>query len=300
MRSRALVAVFLVALIALGPAAGSGKSKLAAKRSVTLLAAGDIADCSLPGAARTARLIERLPGTVAALGDEAYPTGSATDFERCYRPTWGRFRSRTRPVPGNHEYMQSNAGPYFAFFGKRVAPPRGYYSYQLGAWHVVAINSNCDFIGGCGPGSRQLAWLRADLAAHPARCTLAYWHAPRFSEGPHSLDKPSTELAMHAIWATLENAGAEVVLTGHDHMYERFAPLDAAGRSDPKRGIREFVVGTGGGPYYQVIKHVPGIQKVIVNHWGVLRLQLSANGYRWQFLSTPNGTTLDSGSGSCH
>jgi len=293
---RALIAISLIALITQAPAAGAKNSKSAA----ILLAAGDIANCSLKGAALTSRLISRLPGTVAALGDEAYPTGSASDYRRCYKPTWGRFKARTRPTPGNHEYKLGNAGAYFNFFGRKAAPPGGYYGYQLGSWHIVVINSNCKFIGGCGPGSPQLDWLQANLAAHPARCTLAYWHHARFSEGPDTTYDPASALATQPVWETLANAGAEVVLTAHDHMYERFAPFNGAGRKDPKHGVREFVVGTGGGPYYRVIKHVSGIQKVVTFHWGVLRLKLSSNGYNWQFLSAPSGTTLDSGSASCH
>ncbi|MGD0274018.1 MAG: metallophosphoesterase [Gaiellaceae bacterium] len=295
MRIRALAAVFLVALIAQAPAANATRSKSPA----ILLAAGDIGDCSLDGAALTARLIERQPGTVAAIGDTAYPNGTISDFERCYAPYWGRFRSRTRPALGNHEYGTGNADAYFAYFGKRAAAPGGYYSYKLGTWHIVVLNSNCSFVG-CGPGSPQLRWLRADLAAHRTRCTLAYWHHPRFSEGPDTAARPDEALATQPFWAALAKAGAEIVLTGHDHLYERFAPLDAAGRQDPKRGLREFVVGTGGRPHYPVVTHVAGNQKVVTGRWGVLRLQLSAKGYRWQFLSTPNSTTLDSGVGSCH
>jgi len=293
MRLRALVAIFLVALIPQAAASGS-------TRPVILFAAGDIADCSSNGAALTARLIKGHPGTVAAIGDTAYPTGSAGDFEHCYTPTWGQFRSRTRPALGNHEYLTAGASAYFAYFGKRAAAPGGYYSYGLGRWHIVVLNSNCDFVsGGCGPGSPQLRWLRADLARHPARCTLAYWHHPLFSEGPHAVADASAALAMRPSWRALANAGTDLALTAHDHMYERFAPLDAAGQKDPRHGLREFVVGTGGGPHYRVVQHVSGIQKVVTFHWGVLRLKLSSNGYSWQFLSAPSGRVLDSGSGSC-
>jgi alkaline phosphatase len=292
---RALIAISLIALIAQAPAAGAKTSKSPA----TLLAAGDIAVCSSRGSMLTSRLIARLPGTVAALGDEAYPTGSASDYRRCYKPTWGRFKARTRPTLGNHEYKLGNANAYFSFFGSKAAPPGGYYSYTLGTWHVVVINSNCKFIGGCGPGSAELNWLQADLAAHPASCTLAYWHHARFSEGPDTTYDPASALAMQPVWETLVNAGADVAVTAHDHMYERFTPLDATGQPDPS-GMREFVAGTGGGPYYRVIKHVAGIQKAITFHWGVLQLKLSSNGYSWKFLSTPSGRTLDSGSGSCH
>lgn len=290
MRLRALPLVLLLTLVPQAGAIGT-----ASKPPAILLAAGDIADCSLKGAALTAKLIERRSGTVAAIGDTAYPTGSASDYANCYQPTWGRFKDRTRPALGNHEYLTENAGAYFAYFGRKAAPPGGYYGYRLGSWHIVVINSNCDQIGGCGPGSTQLRWLQADLAGHPTRCTLAYWHSPRFSSGPHGSDE-----TMQPIWAALAKAGADVVLNGHDHLYQRFAPLNASGRIDPKRGMREFVVGTGGGPFYNAAAKVVGSRKIITSKWGVLRLQLGAKNYRWQFLAAPSGATLDSGSGTCH
>jgi len=290
MTARTLAAIFLVVLIGLLPASATGASPTAP----ILLAAGDIADCSFDGAQLTAGLIERRPGTVAALGDTAYPTGSVSDFANCYQRTWGRFKNRTRPAVGNHEYLTAGARPYFAYFGRKAASPGGYYSYRLGGWHVVVLNSNCSQIGGCGPGSKQLRWLRSDLARHPARCTLAYWHHPRFSSGPHGPD-----VEMQPIWAALAKAGTDVVLSGHDHMYERFAPLDASGRVDPARGIREFVVGTGGGSLYPAVRIVPASRK-IVEHWGVLRLKLGTSRYYWRFLSTQGGRVLDSGSGACH
>jgi alkaline phosphatase len=265
-----------------------------------LLAAGDIADCSSDGAALTAKLIERQRGTVAALGDTACPLGTMNEYKRCYIPTWGKFKSRTRPALGNHEYGTGNASTYFAYFGKKAAPLGGYYSYELGTWHIVVLNSNCDYVGGCGPGSAQLRWLHSDLAAHRSRCTLAYWHHPRFSEGPDTAARPDKATAMQPFWATLVKAGAEIVLSGHDHLYERFAPLNAVGRKDSQHGLREFVVGTGGRPHYLAVTHVAGNQRLITGRWGVLRLRLDAKGYRWQFLAAPSGVTLDSGSGTCH
>ena len=291
MRAGALSAIFVVILIGQAPAAVA-KSPASA---TILLAAGDIADCSSDGALLTARLIQSRPGTVAALGDTAYPKASKSDFANCYRPTWGRFKSRTRPALGNHEYLTAGASGYFAYFGRKAAPPGGYYSYKLGRWHVVVLNSNCDRIGGCGPGSKQLRWLRTDLARHPARCTLAYWHQPRFSSGLHGPNE-----ALQPIWAALAKAGADIVLNGHDHNYERFAPLNAAGRIDPAYGMREFVVGTGGGPLRAVAGASYGSRKIITYKWGVLRLKLDANRAYWRFLSTPNGRVLDSGSSACH
>jgi hypothetical protein len=290
MRAGALAAIFVVVLIGQAHAAAAKNPPAAA----IVLAAGDIADCSSDGALLTARLIERRPGTVAALGDTAYPNGSASDYANCYQPSWGRFKSRTRPALGNHEYLTAGASGYFAYFGRKAAPPGGYYSYKLGRWHVVVLNSNCDQIGGCGPGSKQLRWLRTDLARHPARCTLAYWHSPRFSSGPHGSDA-----AMQPFWAALAKTGADVVLSGHDHLYQRFAPLGASGHINQARGIREFVVGTGGGSLYPAVRTIPASRKV-VHHWGVLRLKLAASRYSWRFLSTPKGRVLDSGSGACH
>lgn len=292
MRVRILVAIFLVALIAGQSPTGAAKAPAA---PVILLAAGDIADCDSDGAKLTARLIASRSGTVAALGDTAYPYGSESDFASCYHPTWGLFKARTRPAVGNHEYYTTNAGPYFAYFGRKAASPRGYYSYKLGRWQIIVINSNCDKIGGCGPGSAQLGWLRNDLARHPARCTLAYWHHARFSSGMHGSDE-----TMQPIWATLAKAGADIVLSGHDHDYQRYAPLNAAGKVDWAHGMREFVVGTGGGPLRPVTGTTVGSRKVIAFEWGVLRLKLGANRVYWRFLSTPSGRILDSGSAGCH
>lgn len=291
MRIRALVAIFVVALIGQVPAGAAGDSRTAP----ILLAAGDIADCTSNGALLTARLIESRPGTVAALGDTAYPAGSASDFARCYNPTWGRFKARTRPAIGNHEYLTAGANAYFAYFARRSAPTRGYYSYELGRWRIVVLNSECDQIGGCASGSTQMRWLRNDLVRHPARCTLAYWHQPRFSSGLHGPNE-----ALQPIWAALAKAGADIVLNGHDHNYERFAPLNAAGRIDRAHGMREFVVGTGGGPLRAVAGASYGSRKIITYKWGVLRLKLDANRIYWRFLSTPNGRVLDSGSSACH
>lgn len=292
MRVSALVAVFLLVLV--GGAAPTGAARVT-RAPVILLAAGDIGDCNSDGAKLTGRLIESRPGTVAAIGDTAYPNGSRSDFANCYNPFWGGFKARTRPAVGNHEYYSANAAPYFAYFGRKAAPPGGYYSYRLGRWQIVVLNSNCGKIGGCGAGSAQMRWLKKDLARHPARCTLAYWHSPRFSSGMHGSDT-----TMQPIWATLAKAGADIVLNGHDHDYQRFAPLNAAGKIDRARGMREFIVGTGGGPLRPVSRMVVGSQKIIALQWGVLRLKLSANRAHWRFLSTPNGRVLDSGSSACH
>ncbi|HEY5873045.1 MAG TPA: metallophosphoesterase, partial [Gaiellaceae bacterium] len=179
---------------------------------------------------------------VLALGDIQYEVGAGDAFEASYDASWGRVKPVTRPVPGNHEYRTAGAAGYFEYFGAGAGDPTtGYYSYGLGNWHVVALNSNCAAVGGCDAGSTQERWLRADLAAHPSRCTLAYWHHPRYSSGWHGSDSSYV-----AFWQALVDADADLVLVGHDHDYERFAPQDAGGRRDLERGIREFVVGTGG------------------------------------------------------
>jgi alkaline phosphatase len=293
--SLALVLLAVAAGYAAATAGGSSAKKPKKTRPAVMLAAGDIAQCSLDGVRLTADLVAHRKGTVAAIGDTVYPRGSASDFADCYAPTWGRFKARTRPAIGNHEYLTPGAKPYFDYFGKRAHPPNAYYSYRLGSWHIIVINSECSEIGGCGRGSAELRWLKKDLARHPARCTLAYWHRPRFSSGPHG---PSSE--MQRIWVTLAKARADVVLNGHDHLYQRFAPLNARGRVSPKRGMREFVVGTGGGPHYSAPGTSTGSRKIITGQWGVLRLVLKARRYHWQFLAAPGGKVLDQGGASCH
>jgi 3',5'-cyclic AMP phosphodiesterase CpdA len=262
--------------------------------TASLVAAGDIAECPAGRAAAqaTARLADGIPGTVAVLGDEAYPAGADRDFAQCYGPTWGRLKARTRPVPGNHEYGTDGGAPYFRYFGAAAgAPGKGYYSYDAGAWHVVALNSSIDV----GPGSPQAAWLARDLAAHPGRCTLAYWHTPRFSSGPHG-----SRARMAAFWKLLYDSGADVVLSGHDHLYERFAPMDTAGRRDPARGIRQFVAGTGGAGLYHAFGRQPNSEVLNDRTHGVLHLTLEPGGYRWRFIPILPGTFTDAGSGTCH
>ena len=203
------------------------------------MGAGDIADCTTATDTATAALLDQIDGTVFAAGDNAYLVGSATDYANCYEPTWGRHKRRTRPVPGNHDYYSPGAAPYYAYFGTHAGPPgRGYYSYDLGAWHIIAINS--DEGTPTAAGSAQEQWLRADLTANRTQCTLAYWHHPRFSSGFHQNDA-----RMRDIWQALYDFGADVVVTGHDHDYEEFSRQTADGVLDAN-GIRQFVVGTGG------------------------------------------------------
>jgi 3',5'-cyclic AMP phosphodiesterase CpdA len=263
-----------------------------------LVGAGDIADCNeIEGARATAALLDRIPGTVFTLGDNAYTSGTAEQFRDCYGPTWGRHLERTRPAVGNHDYRTKGAAAYFAYFGAAAGPPdKGYYSYDLGKWHVVVLNSNCGEIGGCRAGSPQEQWLRRDLAQHPALCTVAMWHHPRFSSASEHGDDSATQ----DLWKALEEAGAELVLSGHDHTYERFAPRDADGRPDPERGIRQFVVGTGGRHEYAWGTIEPTSQVHDNETFGVLKLTLHPDSYDWEFVPVEGGTFTDSGTAKCH
>ncbi|HEY6957282.1 MAG TPA: metallophosphoesterase [Candidatus Limnocylindria bacterium] len=260
---------------------------------VVLVGAGDIASCALTGDASTEAILATIPGTVFTLGDNAYESGTADEFARCYAPTWGRELARTRPAIGNHDAATAKGAAYFAFFGAAAGEPgRGYYSYDAGAWHVVVLNSEC-WMTACSAGSEQERWLRADLAAHPGRCMLAYWHHPYWSSGPHGNDA-----TMRPFVDALYAAGADLILNGHDHDYERFAPQDPDGNATA-RGVREFVVGTGGASPYGFAIVRPNSEKRIANVFGVLKLTLSSSGYAWSFIDTA-GTTRDEGSSPCH
>jgi len=258
----------------------------------TLVAAGDIALCEhLTGAQQTARLLDAIPGTVAALGDLAYMQGSEQNFRECYTPTWGRHRNRTYPVPGNHEYETPGAAAYFAYFGSQAGMPgRGYHSFRLGAWLVLALDSNV----AVGAGSPQYEWLRSELQANASTCAVAYAHHPLFSSGPNGGSD-----RVRAVWELMYQHGVDLYLAGHDHLYDRQAPQDPSGRQDPVRGIREFVVGTGGGPLYQVVRPTAS-SEARHSGWGVLKLTLAETSYSWEFVPVEGGTFRDSGSGTCH
>ena len=265
------------------------------EQAATLVAAGDIASCRLDGDSATATLLDRLPGTIAALGDTAYESGTPREFSQCYEPTWGRHRDRTRPAIGNHEYGTDDGRGYFDYFGSAAgAPGEGWYSYELGEWHVIALNSNCGRVS-CERGSPQVRWLEADLAASDARCTLAYWHHPRFSSGRHG-----NSAKVQPFWAALHRADADLVLVGHDHDYERFAPLGSDGDPDPQAGIREFVVGTGGAALRDFESPVQGSEVRESDTHGVLQLTLGEGRYEWRFVPVEGESFTDSGSGSCH
>jgi acid phosphatase type 7 len=263
-----------------------------------LVGAGDIADCAdLSGAEATAKLLDAIPGTVFTAGDNAYEGGTAQQFRDCYGPSWGRHKSRTYPSPGNHEFHSGGATPYFDYFGANAGDPgRGYYSYDLVAWHIIVLNSECDQVGGCQPGSAEEKWLRQDLQAHPAACTLAYWHKPLFSSGAKHGNDPEVK----PFWQDLYEADAEIVIAGHDHDYERFAPQDPDGKPNPSRGIREFVVGTGGKSHRPFGSPLPTSEARNADTFGVLKLTLHPHSYEWEFIAEPGKAFRDSGSGPCH
>ena len=258
-----------------------------------MVGAGDIAGCSTSGDEATALLLDGIAGTVFTLGDNAYDSGSTTEYNNCYHPTWGRQKARTKPVPGNHEYVTANAAGYFGYFGSAFGTSTtGYYSYDLGDWHIVALNSSVAHEA----GSAQEQWLRADLAASTKTCTLAYWHHPRFSSGAGH----GNDASMQPVWQALYDANADVILSGHDHDYERFAPQTPSGVADATRGIREFVVGTGGRSHYGLGTLKANSQVFNGDTFGVLKLTLSAGTYAWEFVHVDGGTFADSGTGSCH
>jgi acid phosphatase type 7 len=243
---------------------------------------------------------------VLPLGDEQYNSGTLSTFQQVYDPTWGRFKSTTYPAVGNHEYETSGAAGYYTYFGSAASPQdtdctakcKGYYSYDLGAWHVIVLNSECDQVGGCDAGSPQEQWLKADLAAHATVCTLAYWHRPLFTSGISLGDA-----AMHDVWTDLYNAHADLVLNGHDHIYERFAPQDPSGNADPTNGITEIIVGTGGVNHDSFSS--TAAHSVVRDNttYGVLKLTLHPTSFTWQFLpetASGNGTFTDAGSRACH
>lgn len=278
---------------------------------VTIAAAGDIA-CdptnpafhggagagSLCRAAQTRKVIAALdPDAVLALGDEQYDDGRLAAFRQSYALSWGKERWRTYAVPGNHEYWgSSTASGYFDYFGAHAGPTRhGWYSVRLGAWRVIALNSNCDRFA-CGRGSSEYRWLRHDLAAHPAACSLAIMHHPLVSSGPHGDD----ESGARPLWKLLYRAGVELALAGHDHIYERFAPVRPDGTKDPFHGIREFIVGTGGAQHY-AISHVHRYSQARnTTAFGVLKLELRPGRFAWRFLPAGGATYTDAGSGTCH
>ena len=284
-----------------------------------LVGAGDIARCypsdnptqitppSLTAAEATAKLLDQIPGTVMAIGDNAYELGSLSDYLLCYHPTWGRHKTRTRPAAGNHEYLTPGAAGYFAYFFPQGAAPGGYYSYNLGSWHVVVLNSTPQWAE-CPPPKTspaegrtcvgdvlQKLWLRADLQSHARRCTVVYFHHPRFSSGRHG-----SQYEMQQFWDIMYANDVDVVVSAHDHLYERFAPQDPEGNADAERGIRQFTVGTGGAELYEFRTVLPTSEVRDNSTHGVLALTLGDGGYSWEFVPVAGGSFTDSGSGLCH
>jgi len=294
-----LVGMGLAMLLSVG-VLGSEQSvsaQVVTEADPVFVGAGDIASCNSQGDEATANLLDTIPGTVYTTGDNAYDTGTATEFTECYDPSWGRHKARTRPAVGNHEYYSTtNASGYFGYFGAAAGDPsKGYYSYNLGEWHMVALNSMCENVGGCGATSPMVKWLKDDLAANPRTCTLAYFHHPLFSSGSshggNSKMKPS--------WEVLYAADADVVLNGHVHNYERFAPQTPSGVADTAQGIREFVVGTGGKSLNSFDSTVANSEVRDASTYGVLKLELHPSSYDWQFVPVAGDTFTDIGSDSC-
>ena len=292
--SRRLITLAALALIVSATVLGSpiprADSAFAQGGDPVFVGAGDIANCSHTRDESTAQLLDTIPGTVFTAGDNVYPDGTLTQFNDCYAPNWGRHKSCTRPAPGNHDYHTPGAAGYFDYFGAAAGDPsRGYYSYNLGAWHIIALNSEVDL----APGSAQDQWLRSDLAASQATCTLAYWHKPRFSSGQHG-----NITGVGSFWQALYQYGADVILNGHDHTYERFAPQNPNGQADPN-GIREFVVGTGGATLYPFTTIRANSEVRNNTAHGVLKLTLHATSYDWEFVPIAGQTFTDSGTTNC-
>ena len=261
-----------------------------------LSGAGDIAICGQTGDDQTAEILKKLPGILFTTGDNNNESGTLWEFENCFGPSWGQFKDRIRPSTGNHEYLVPDAADYFAYFGEIAGEIyKGYYSYDYGSWHIIVLNSNCGWVGGCGPSSPQIAWLEQDLERHPDQCSLAYWHDPRWSSG-----LGGSSFWLDAFWRVLYEHGVELVINGDDHNYERFAPQDPDGSLDLQNGIRQFVVGTGGAgqrPFNTILENSE------VQHsgtFGVLKLELYEDHYKWEFLPIEGESFKDSGQDFCH
>lgn len=306
-----LIAISCKPRVDLTPAPAEASAELAALTGASvMIGAGDIGSCSSNGDEQTARLVDSVlradsaadvDDVVFTLGDNAYPNANDRDFANCFRTSWGdttrRIMQHIRPAPGNHEHRTERAAPYYRFFGARAGDPdKGYYAYDIGEWRVIVLNSEILVNGEFGPRDRdaQQEWLEHELSSNRKKCTLAYWHHPRFSSGWHGSD-----IRLDNWWRTLYEAGVDVVLAGHDHHYERFYQLDPTGQIDTARGIASFVVGTGGIELRGIARVQPFSAARIVGRWGVLKLALGREEYRYAFLE-PGGRVWDPGSGKCH
>jgi hypothetical protein len=299
-----IAATFALVIVGVGFAfaviLGGGGSEESGGSSPVLLAAGDIAECDHQGDEATAQILAKYPdATIATLGDNAYQEGTDKDFQACYDPTWGKFKDRTMPATGNHDEATKDAKGYFDYFGSVGGPfDKYYYSYDLGSWHLVVLNSDCWRVDGCAIDDPQATWLRNDLQQGPL-CTIAYWHRPPFSSGRYG--RPGETARVRPLWQVLNEEGVDILLTGHEHSYERFVPMNTAGQRDDAHGVRLFVVGTGGGnlrPFGN-----PPLKTTVIRNdttWGVLKLDLGAGRYSWKFLPVAGSTFTDSGSGTCH
>jgi hypothetical protein len=252
-----------------------------------LVGAGDIASCDDEEDELTAQLLDEIPGTIFTTGDNAYSDGTFEEFMNCYDPTWGRHKERTRPIPGSHEYHTPAAEGYFQYFDG-IEP---YYAYDLGTWRIYALNSEVDM----SEGSPMMTWLEQDLAENPRECVLAYWHVPRWSSGEEHGRDPRVQ----PLWETMFEAGAELVLNGHEHNYERFTPMNAEGEPVPN-GLRQIVIGTGGGGLYGFDEILSTSEARNDSTFGVLKLTLRETGYDWEFIPIAGSTFTDSGSAECH
>jgi hypothetical protein len=294
-----IVLVVFLSWLVLGSPDPQPKAALAQTPDPVLVGAGDIAKCDRNEDEATARVLDGIAGTVFTLGDNVYPDGASALYDNCYGPTWGRHKDRTRPSLGNHDNRNPGAAGYYTYFGAAASPLdnncksncKGYSSYNLGAWHIIVLNSEIDIEA----GSVQEQWLRADLAANQSACTLAYWHKPRFSSGEHG-----SNVDLQPLWEALYEYEADVVVNGHDHIYERFALQDPSGRADPNHGIRQFVVGTGGAG---LDRSIPGNEpnselRSNASH-GVLKLTLHATSYDWEFVPVAGQTFKDTGASNC-
>jgi hypothetical protein len=295
-----LVAAFVLPIAVLlasgGLAVASSSAQVTTEAPYVLVAAGDICPVEPTNCAGTASLVEAsAPDVAVTLGDNQYSSGTLAEYLASYDREWGRFKDSTRPSPGNHEWKSAGAHGYRDYFGPSVLTNGGtWYSFDLGAWHVVSLDSQCESIGGCGPGSPVHTWLQQDLATDSHACILAYWHKPRFSSGANH----GSDASSQPFWDLLRAEGAEIVLNGHEHNYERFTPQTPLGVASTS-GIRQFVVGTGGNCCYPFGPPIANSEVRITGTRGILELTLAATSYSWRFIAV-GGAVLDAGSGACH